>query len=467
MRCITLWLLVVLLMPKGNHYGYERGFFIHADTDSVVVEGDLLRGQQEGEEFVQYVDGNVRVILESTKVTADRAIRNATRRTITFMGKVVLVDDGDTLRTDSLHFEEELKIGYAVGNVQLSDGEVVAMAPMGTHYVEERRAVFPQGLLLEDSVSVLTAETGVYQIEDRVADLTGDVKMESENAELTSDSLIHYRDVAISLARGSVLYLTVSGEDSTWIAGERVERNAKDSLSIVRGNPLLVHFERDSLSVDTLIIGAGAFRIQESTEGSRLGAMRDVRVWKTSFAARADSVVYDRSENGQHESAWFYGQPLIWTGDIQLSGDTVGVVTTEGAIDSLFIRGNAFVAEEDSLTKRINQARGKGLVGTFRGDSVRVFRIGPNAEAIYFRNSKDGGFDEAVEASGDEIYMQFEGDSLRTVKFSTDVQGMLYPEEPTLPDTLMLDGLRWEPTLKPMRERLLSNPLVSKLRWNR
>lgn len=466
MRCITLWLLVVLLMPKGSHYGYERVFFIHADTDSVVVEGDLLRGQQEGEEFVQYVIGNVVVILEGTKVTADRAIRNVTRRTSTFTGSVVLVDDGDTLRTDSLHYEEELEIGYATGNVQLSDGEVVAMAPMGTHYVEERRAVFPQGLLLEDSISVLTGEAGVYQIEDKVADLTGNVIMESENAELSSDSLTHYRDFAISLARGSVLYLAVSGEDSTWIAGERVERNAEDSLSIVRGNPLLVHFERDSLSVDTLIIGAGAFRIQESKTGFRLEAMRDVRVWKTSFAARADSVVYGRSENGQHEFAWFYGQPLIWTDDIQLTGDTVSVVMTEGAIDSLFVRGNAFVADEDSLTKRINQARGKGLVGTFQDDSVRVFRLGPNAEAIYFRNSEDGEFDGALEVSGDEIYMQIEGDSRRNFKFSWGVQGRRYSES-LLPDTLVLDGLIWEPTLKPMRERLLSHPLVSTLRWNR
>ena len=465
MRCITLWLLVVLFMPKGNHYGYERVFFIHADTDSVVVEGDLLRGQQEGDEFVQYVDGNVQVTLESTKVTADRAIRNVTRRTSTFTGKVVLVDDGDTLRADSLHYEEEPEIGYAVGNVRLSDGEVVAMAPMGTHYVEERRAVFPQGLLLEDSISVLTAEAGVYQIEDKVADLTGNVKMESENAELTSDSLTHYRDFAITLARGSVLYLTVSGEDSTWIAGERVERNAKDSLSIVRGNPLLVHFERDSLSVDTLIIGAGAFRIQESKEGFRLEALRDVRVWKTSFAARADSVVYDRPENEQHESAWFYGEPLIWADDIQLSGDTVGVVTEEGALDSLFIRGNAFVAEEDSLTKRINQGRGKGLVGTFRGDSVRVFRIGPNAEAIHFNSSEDGELHGAWEASGDEIIMQFWGESLR-ITFSTDVQGKRHHES-ALPDTLALDGLRWEPNLKPIRERLLSHPLVSTLRWTR
>lgn len=466
MRCITLWLLVVLLMPKGSHYGYERIFFIHADTDSVVVEGDLLRGQQEGEEFVQYVIGNVVVILEGTKVTADRAIRNVTRRTSTFTGNVVLVDDGDTLRTDSLHYEEELEIGYAAGNVQLSDGEVVAMAPMGTHYVEERRAVFPQGLLLKDSISVLTGEAGVYQIEDKVADLTGNVIMESENAELTSDSLTHYRDFAISLARGSVLYLAVSGEDSTWIAGERVERNAEDSLSIVRGNPLLVHFERDSLSVDTLIIGAGAFRIQESKEGFRLEAMRDVRIWKTSFAARADSMDYYRSENGQHEFAWFYGHPLIWADDIQLTGDTVGVVMTEGTVDSLFVRGNAFIAEEDSLTKRINQGRGKGLVGAFQGDSVRVFRLGPNAEAIYFRNSEDGEFDGALEASGDEIYIKIAGDSRRTIGFSLDVRGKRYPES-LLPDTLMLDGLRWEPTLKPMRERLLSHPLVSTLRWNR
>ena len=464
MRAGILWVLVVLFMPQGSSYKHTQSFFAHADTDSVSVSGDSLIGMQTPEGFLQEIRGNVHVMYGTTQITAEQALRNVTRRRTSFMKHAVLIDEGDTLRADSLDYDEELNIGRATGNVRLTDGEVVTSSPFGIHYADEKRIEFPEGLVLKDSTTTLTGDTGLYWTEDEIADLGGNVRMESEGMKLTSDSLMHYRDPAYSIARGSVRYLTVSDRDTTWITGERMEYNAEDSLSIIRGSPLLVYLEQDSLSVDTLIIRAELLRIQDRQDNSRLEASRSVRVWNSSLTALADSMIYDRSDSDSQELIWLYGHPFIWTEQTQLTGDTMKVVMKDGTMDSLFIWGNAFVAQEDSLISRISQVKGRTLVSTIHDDSLRIFRVGPNAEAIYFRTDEDGVADGALEASGDEVHMQFAGDSLRKITFSTDVQGTRYPEN-ALPAGLALDGLQWEPARKPSRMQLLGDFLAWIREW--
>ena len=87
-------------------------------------------------------------------------------------------------------------------------------------------------------------------------------------------------------------------------------------------------------------------------------------------------------------------------------------------------------------------------------DSVRTFRISPNAEAVYFTAKDDNSPDGVLMASGDEIHMRFKGKSLQTLVFSTDVQGTRYPET-ALPPEMNLDGLQWEPTQRPVKGQLM------------
>jgi len=454
MKAIGLWLFVILLMPNADPLVKSDDYYAFADTDSVFVEGDSLVGQQNQEEFLQFINGDVRVIYGSTEVNSDRAIRNVTRRKTSFTGNSILIDQGDTLKADALDYDEELDIGRAIGNVRLSDGEIITSAPKGIFHVEDHRVEFPEGLVLEDSLTILIGNTGLYWTDTKIADMSGDVMMESQDAKLFADSLLHYRQYSISLAQGSVRYLRNTRNDSLWIAGDQFEYNAHDSLAIVRGDPLFVNIDHDSLTVDTLIIRADVMRLQDQMNTSRLDAARNVRIWNSSLSATADSIAYQRVDDGSNEEIWLYGLPFVWMNQTQLSGDTMKVIVHDGNIDSLMIWGNAFVAEEDSLIKRINQVKGHTLVSTMMADSVRVITVGPNAEAIYFNSNEEGSPDGALEASSDEIRMRFEGDSLRSLSFSTDVKGTRYPQK-SVTDDLKLEGLQWNWLQRPSKDQLL------------
>ncbi len=464
MRTAALWLLVVGLMPKGSNHRSGDQYYAFADTDSVFIVGDSLVGQKNQGEFIQFINGDVRVTYKTTVVTSDRAIRHVTRRRTSFTGNAVLINEGDTLKANSLDYDEELEVGRAEGDVQLSDGEITAISSLGIYYIDEDRVEFPKRLTIMDSTMTLHGDSGKYWTDSKIAYVSGDVMMESGQGVLLADSLRHYREISISLALGSVRYLTVNDADSTWIAGQRLEYNAEDSLSIIRGNPIMMNLDHDSLTVDTLIIRSDVMYIKDGYNSSRLDAIRNVRMWNGSLSATGDSVVYERESDGSYEQMWLYGKPRIWTDLTQLTGDTVKVVLNGGEMDSMMIWGNAFVAEQDRSIDRINQVKGRTLVSTRQGDSLRIFKVGPNAEAIYFSADENGLPDGALEASGDAIRMEFEGDSLQTLSFSTDVRGTRYPEN-ALPNDLNLEGLDWNPDQRPVKTQMLGELIMWIQQW--
>lgn len=457
MKVWLLWAACLLCIVKSQTPASTGGLYVHADTDSVstaIVAGDSLVGTRQDGEAIEYIYGNVHVTQDSTELTAHQARRMVDRRTIHFAGQVRMIDRGDSLTADTLTYDEARKVGNAKSRVRLTDGDVVAYAPEGEHFVDEKWSIFPSGVRLEDSTTTLIGESGQYWTREKRAELAGRVRMFAEDIRMWADSLTHLRSIRQSTARGNVMVEQVDHADTTRITGQWVHHDQEANFSIISGLPILVQLRQDSLDVDTLIVAADHMQLQESDEDYRqLSAGGRVQIWNREFAAIADSLAYEQSDSMQ--TILLLGEPVLWVDESQITGDTVRVQLTDGALDSLFAFGSAFVAQLDSTSGRINQAKGHRLVGAGEQDTVRTFIMGPNAEAIFFNHSEENGPDGALEASGDEITLRMVNDNLRKVRFSSGVQGTEYPET-SLPADFSLEGLQWMLTQRPDKEILLS-----------
>ena len=454
MRSIALaaWGLIVVLMPKSTVDRPTGGGAVRADTDTVVVGGDSLVGLRQGGESMQYIFGNVRVDQDSTTITARTALRSITRRQTAFTGSVLLVDRADTLWADSLEYDEVNKVGRASGDVKLSDGEMMAFATEAVHFVDDKRAEFAQGLRLVDSTSTLTGDTGTYWTDEKRALVGGNVSLIGDDHHLHADSMTHYREDDHSIASGSVHVTTVAENDTTRISGGWVQRIGRNSE--VRGNPLLVNVRGDSTGIDTLMVRASALKHEDLDAEERLTATGQVRIWMETMSALADSVSYRRDADSMRTEMWLFGSPVLWVESVQVTGDTIRTLLDDGEMDSLFVHGNAFIADLDSTTARIQQLRGKSVTGWSGEDSLRVYVVGPNAEALYFKVKDESQPDGALEASGDTVRVEFRGSTLVSLLFTTDIQGTRFYEE-GLPDGLALEGLRWMPERRPSRRSII------------
>ena len=466
-----------------------------------IIGADELTGTVEDGASVRRLVGNVRLRQEQTRLRARRATQYADRNEILFVGDVLIVEEGDSLRADRVLYDTRQKIGRARGRMRLSDGEVVITGPSGRYFADEKRATFEEGVTLVDSASVLTSQIGEYFTDEKRAEFAGDVRLVQRRSVLEADSVTYYRDRDVSRARGSVVIERFGDENDeaapppdtarslmlppdmlaadtlaarhrpplvtpadtlrrTLLFGERAFNDEQAGLSRVEGRALLVRLEADSAGapVDTLLLRARSLESTRADSLERLVATGDVEIWQRDLAAVADSAVYDqrRPPRGpEREETRLFQSPMAWTPDQgQLSGDTLRITGGARQVDSLFAFPNAFAAQKDTLLGRIQQLRGRRLVGFFARDTLRRITVGPNAEAIRFLANSEQEPNGAVEVSSDFMYFFFEEGQLKRMNGTSGVEGVQYPED-SVPSPFQLDGYVWVPEEKPTRAALL------------
>ena len=471
-----------------------------------IIGADELTGAVENGASVRRLVGNVRLRQEQTRLRARRATQYPGRDEILFVGDVLIVEEGDSLRADRVLYDTRQKIGRARGRMRLSDGEVVITGPSGRYFADEKRATFEEGVTLVDSASVLTSLTGEYFTDEKRAEFAGDVRLVQRRSVLEADSVTYYRDRDVSRARGHVVIERFGDEDDedaappdtarflmlpsdtaaantaatdtldvrrlppgvtpadtlrrTLLFGDYAFNDEEAGFSRVDGRALLVRLEADSASapVDTLLLRARSLENTRADSLERLVALRDVEIWQRDLAAVADSAVYDQRrlpEAPEREETRLFQAPMAWTPDQgQLSGDTLRITARARQVDSLFAFQSAFAAQQDTLLDRIQQLRGRRLVGLFARDTLRKITVGPNAEAIRFLANGEQEANGAVEVSSDSMYFFFEKGQLERMLGTSGIEGVQYPES-SIPSPFQLDGYVWVPDEKPTRAALL------------
>jgi lipopolysaccharide export system protein LptA len=435
--------------------------------DVEIIHADSLVGTTVGGEAVRTLFGNVHIRQENTELWSDRATQYVDRDDIFFYGNVRIIEEGDSLSADSVHYNRRLKTGRATGQVRLSDGEVEVFAPSGLYFVDEKRAQFEDGVRLVDSLTVLTSRGGEYWTDEKLAEFFGDVILNEERTRLSADSVTYHRETEVAYARGAV-FIEQFDEDggggvdslqTTWLYGNRATNDHRARFSRIEGDALLVRLEADSLGAlpDTLVMRALVLEASRQDTLERLVAVDSVRIWRRDIAALADSVVYDRFRlegDSTRDDVRFFGYPTTWFRTSQISGDTIRTTMQNGSVDSLFVRERAFVAQLDTLLDRVRQLRGRNLLGLFSQDTLRTLTVGPNAEAIYYLSDSDDHPNGAVRISGDRIVFRFNGDELERASVIEGTEGIYYPEG-HIPEAFFLDDYRWTPETRPNRRDLV------------
>ena len=472
--CIVCFYLLSYTDPE--QYRYTPLWYVPADTVDILFAESVEKTVKD-ELPVQILKGSVRLMQDSTLLNADLVTRFLTQDEILLEGNVLIIQENDSIFADNVRYDTELKIGYATGNVRLSDGEVEVLSPSATHFVDEKRTLFDQDVQLIDSLTVLTSNGGEYFSEPKRAEFFGDVALEEDNTYLRSDSVTYFRETEVSLGYGNVFIERIEMQDQdtststsrTFIFGDYVFNDNQRGYSSVEGNAFLFQVQVDSLGSlrDSLFIESNRLEAIQLDSLDRLIAVDSVSIWQRNFSAIADSAVYDRvriwGEVEQvevfYEENRLFEDPVAWYNEYQLSGDSLLATAYDESIDSLFTSQNAFVAFFDTTTQKINQLKGESLVGIFAQDSLENLTIGPQAEAIYYQQPEEDQLG-AIKASGDRIVLDFDGNELSNINVYAGIEAEYY-DGGLIPDPFTLTGYRWLIEQKPI-ERMMLDRIPSK-----
>ena len=359
---------------------------------------------------------------EGTQLFAERAVQYESSKLIEFTGGVRIIEEGDTLWADRISYLTDEKLARGYGNIRWSDGQVALTASDGEYLVDDKLALFIGDVVMKDSTTMIASQWGRYEVEREVATFAGGVRLDQESLVITADSVSHDRLTRETSASGSVAIYQDS-DDSTervLLSADRALSNDSTGLSRLWGNPTLI---RISESNDTLVVGADRLTAMSNDSTEMFEAVGDSKIWGPDLAGIADSLRYTAEGDSGVTEIEFHGSPAIWSGEAQVSGDTVKVTLDGGSPTALEASPNAFVAFEDSASGKIQQIKGDRLSASFRSDTLRQLIARPQAEALYFGEPDEDGKESAVQFSASTITLNFVSGEVGRIVASTDVSG--------------------------------------------
>lgn len=218
-----------------------------------------------------------------------------------------------------------------------------------------------------------------------------------------------------------------SGFDSALI-----KRSSVDSLKEVRDSLLLPPNTIDS--------------VKRPTDSTRYFiAFHNVRIYNDSLQSVCDSLFISSIDSVFR----LYYDPVVWSGQTQVSGDTMFLFTKNQQPERLYVFDRAFVASKTN-EGFFNQMAGKTINGYFKDGKFDYMRLkGSQAESIYYMQDDDSAYIGMNRAPADAIDMFFKNGELTKVVFINQVNGNLYPMDQIPDDQRRLKGFEWLDNRRP------------------
>jgi lipopolysaccharide export system protein LptA len=189
-------------------------------------------------------------------------------------------------------------------------------------------------------------------------------------------------------------------------------------------------------------------------------AHHHAKLFKSDLQAKADSMFYSSADS----TIRCYINPIIWTQESQLSGDTINLQMKNKKLDNLDMFPSAFIVNvEKKDSTHFNQVGGLFMHGTFKNNKLSSMLVVGNAETIYFNRDtvKNTVSDMAHSVSG-KILATFTDGQMNTSKAYENFEGHDTPIAKVKDDDKILKGFIWKPKERPLSKEALLNSYHAK-----
>ena len=168
-------------------------------------------------------------------------------------------------------------------------------------------------------------------------------------------------------------------------------------------------------------------------------AFHHVKIYNDSLQSVCDSMFISSKDS----TFRLYYDPVVWSGNTQIAGDTIFLYTKEKQPERLYVFESGLIVNQ---TKEgfFNQMSGKTINGYFVNGKIDYMRVkGTQSESIYYIQDDDSAYIGMNRATGDVIDLYFKNDDLNKVIFINQIQGEMYPMNQIPEDQKKLRIFKW------------------------
>lgn len=242
---------------------------------------------------------------------------------------------------------------------------------------------------------------------------------------------------------GQAVALTDSIPDTVQDAAARA---AADSLARVAADSL-ARVAADSLA--KAVADSIAALPKDSTKLGFLTAIKDVRLFKSDFQMRCDSLKY----NDLDSLVRLHRNPFVWNeGNRQYSSDSIYVSFAGGHLSKAYLQSAAFIiVQEDTLC--FDQIRSTEMLAYFGEDGgLSRFDALGDASAVFYLK-EDSTFATVNKSQSRMLYAVLADGELQSVSYYDQAKNDAYPLAQMKQDDRVLKGFNWLPDNRPKGPR--------------
>ncbi len=385
-----------------------------------------------------------KITTNKTNIRSGKGIFYLDTKDLYFYKDVAVVDPKYRINTDTLLFNANTQIAQFVSpTVIRDDSKRIIKTSQGFYNAKTGKAEFGNRSYIKDGDTEIIADNMANDEGNGTSQANGNVifRDAKNGVTLLAGNLFQNKKKSAFLATLQPVLIIVKDKDTAIITADSLFSARISDMKLFKAAKN-IPVEKDTVNGMVVL---DVSKLSEKDSSNRyFEAYRNVRIYNDSLQAVGDSCFYSFVDS----TFRLFGNPLAWSKDNQISGDTMYVFTENQKPKRIHVFNNGFMVSK-LKQDYYNQIRGKTINGYFIDGNLDYMRARGSAESIYIAQDKDSAFVAFNKASSDIIDMRFANQELKKVVFINDVSGKLSPPNQVSQEERYLRNFNWQDSRRP------------------
>lgn len=405
----------------------------------------------------------------------DSLLYDGMTRMARLRGEVRLENRDMILLSDSMNYDRNIDLGYFFNGGTLLDVDNTLTSEYGEYSPASGVASFSDNVRLESQDYTMTTDTLVYDVDANVARFVcpteivsaessilthrGWLETGSHNSVLLDRSVVLYSEGEQQMTGDSIVYNDKDG--LVWCYGNVVVNDYEDKVDML-GEYLFFDRQRDSAVVtghayaveysegDTLFLHADTFKLRsirdenDSIINRQMKAYHQVRAFRTDVQMICDSLEFETVDS----CLTLYRDPVVWAQNQQILGEVIKAYMNDSTIERAVVTGQALSVERID-EECYNQIAGREIKAFFVNGEIERATVDGNVCVVYYPVDDDSlriGMN-VTEASNMDVF--FVARKVHKIVVHESSNGTLYPMDQIPAGKSHLHNFVWLSNLRP------------------
>ena len=451
---------------QDNVIGYCDSAYLYEADNYIIAYGNPVRF----------------VISDSIRLHGQRATYNGDIRQAVIAGNVRLENGKSYLLTDSLFYDLNIDCGYYVTGGEIYNDDDTLTSVIGKYYTNTDDAYLHESVLLRSSSYTMDCDSlrynaaskiayfispthlvnkentiftdrGLYNTESDVSILYGNVQLLGEKQQLFADSVYYDQNQKFGRAWRNARFIDTVNHFT--VSGNYLEHHEKGGTSIATDSNLLSYVDDNH---DTLFLHCDTLLVDFDTASNPtlIRAYFHTKFCHKDIQGACDSMVY----NVEDSLLMMYYNPVFWSDNYQLSGDTVRFTMLDSVNSTIELCKSGFIVGGLFGNSEFNQIKGLNIVGHLEHKNLQRVDIVGNAECVYYVQEEDSSLIGINTSITSEMRIYLDSNHIRQIRYFDSPNGQVHPDDKLEAKDRKLQGFRWLETYRARKpEELYVNPV--------